>query len=315
MHPPPPCTLMSMAKKNKKNEQLPEGMSRRQAKLAARAAERAALEGEPRPFEGLAMEPQLVALQEFIPSATAPLTIKGTDRTVTLCTVLPGAVAALIRDEEHGAEAFVAMQQGTRSTTPGKDLAFALNWVLSATPGQSLTSAKHDGTQPALTELIDETTSLDITPHQDFNWWLADNDDLSPEVTQHMQMANESILPSYPVDAEIPGTAWWVNPGGKAHIRWVRTDDENTLLNALARIAARGELVLGEETKFAGAFRTHGITVPVWDLDPERAHTDYAADLKALDEKIAGELGNDAQLTPDERRQLENIKSRQVTIR
>ena len=33
---------MGMAKKKKNNEQLPEGMSRRQAKLAARAAERAA---------------------------------------------------------------------------------------------------------------------------------------------------------------------------------------------------------------------------------------------------------------------------------
>ena len=45
-----------MAKKKKKNEQLPEGMSRRQAKLAARAAERAALEKDPRPFGGLAAE-------------------------------------------------------------------------------------------------------------------------------------------------------------------------------------------------------------------------------------------------------------------
>ncbi|OWN23213.1 hypothetical protein AY495_08690 [Corynebacterium diphtheriae bv. mitis] len=39
-----------MAKKKKK-EQLPEGMSRRQAKLAARAAERAAFERDPRPYE------------------------------------------------------------------------------------------------------------------------------------------------------------------------------------------------------------------------------------------------------------------------
>ena len=42
-----------MAKKNKKNENLPEGMSRRQAKLAARAAERAALEKDVRPYAGI----------------------------------------------------------------------------------------------------------------------------------------------------------------------------------------------------------------------------------------------------------------------
>lgn len=306
---------MRMAKKNKKKEDLPEGMSRRQAKLAARAAEREALEREPRPFAGLAMEPQLVALQEFIPSATAGITLKDSDRKVTLCTVLPGAAAALIRDEEHGAEAFVALQLAARSTTPGKDLAYALQWIRTAAPGESLANARADGSQPALTELIDASATLDVTDHQDFNWWLADSDGLSPEVAQHMQTANDSILPSHRVEADVPGAVWWVNPGGKAHIRWVRTDAETPLLNALARIAARGELVLGEETKFAGAFRTHGVTVPVWDLDTERPHSDYAADLEALNAKIAAELDNDAQLTPEERRQLENIRSRQVTIR
>ncbi|WP_053546237.1 DUF5926 family protein [Corynebacterium deserti] len=304
-----------MAKKNNKNEQLPEGMSRRQAKLAARAAERAALEREPRPFAGLAMEPQLVAMQEFIPSATAPLTVEGTDRKITLCTVLPGAAAALVREEAYGGEAFVAMQQAVRSNNPGKDLAYALNWVKNAEAGQSLASATADGTQPELATLLDASSTLTITAHQDFNWWLAENDNLTPDVAQHMQAANDSILPSHEVEADVPGAVWWVNPGGKAHIRWVRTDNETALFNALARIAARGELVLGEETKFAGAFRTHGIVVPVWDLPTDRPHTDYAADLVALNEKIAAELDNDAQLTADERRQLENIKSRQVTIR
>ena len=53
-----------MAKKNRKNnDALPEGMSRRQAKLAARAAERAALEKDPRPFAGFTAEAELVALQ------------------------------------------------------------------------------------------------------------------------------------------------------------------------------------------------------------------------------------------------------------
>ena len=57
----------TMAKKKKNREELPEGMSRRQAKLAARAAERAANERDPRPYAGLAAEAELVALQEFVP--------------------------------------------------------------------------------------------------------------------------------------------------------------------------------------------------------------------------------------------------------
>ena len=81
-----------MAKKNRKKEDLPEGMSRRQAKLAARAAERAALQKDPRPYSGLAAEADLVALQEFVPSATAKIEVNGTP--VTVATVLPGAGAA-----------------------------------------------------------------------------------------------------------------------------------------------------------------------------------------------------------------------------
>ena len=81
-------------------------------------------------------------------------------------------------------------------------------------------------------------------------------------------------------------------------------------------MAARGELNLGEDTKFAGVFRTHGLIAPVFDLDPEVAHDSYEAELsrvnKALEEE---EISNDANLNADERKQLQNIKSRQVTLR
>ena len=151
-----------MAKKKKKNEQLPEGMSRRQAKLAARAAERAALEKDPRPFGGLAAEASLVALQEFVPSATAKLSVKGFDKDVYVATVLPGATAALIRDEESGGEAFVGLQVQSHTHNPGRDLAFALNWVKHNTPGSTLESTAADGSQPELKELLEELSLIHI---------------------------------------------------------------------------------------------------------------------------------------------------------
>ena len=70
---------------------------------------------------------------------------------------------------------------------------------------------------------------------------------------------------------------------------------------------------MGEETKFAGVFRTHGIAVPVWDLDPDRDYTNYAAELKQINKAILAELDNDVQLSSEEHRQLKNIKSHQVT--
>ena len=146
-----------MAKKNRKNKNadanLPEGMSRRQAKLAARAAERAALERDPRPYDGFAAESDLIALQEFVPSAsftaeTAP--DAGFTRPVTICTVLPGAAAALVRAEEEGGEALVALQTQHRGDNPHRDLAFALNWAKTAEPGSTLEVAVSDGSEPAL---------------------------------------------------------------------------------------------------------------------------------------------------------------------
>ena len=105
-----------MAKKNRKKKQdLPKGMSRRQAKLAARAAERAALEKDARPYQGVAAEAQLVALQEFVPSAVAKLPTKGIDRDVYVATVLPGASAAFIRDN---GDAFVGLQVQQHTHNP-----------------------------------------------------------------------------------------------------------------------------------------------------------------------------------------------------
>ena len=301
-------------KKSKKKEVLPEGMSRREAKLAARAAERAQFAKDPRPYGGLAMETDLIALQEFVPSAVATVEVKGTP--VNIVTVLPGAGAAMVRPEDQGGERFVALQVQSHSQNPHRDLAYALNWVLDAEPGSTLGSTVADGSQPELSSLISADATLSITEHQDFGWWFAEGTDVSPEIRQAMARANDAVLPSTQVKADVPGTAWWVNPGGgKAHIRWVRPEEnENQMLNALARIAARGELNLGEDTKFAGAFRTHGVVVPVWDLDPSVDAASYVDALVTLNKAIEAEYANDAALSADERKQLDNIKSRQVTI-
>lgn len=304
-----------MAKKNRKQrEDLPEGMSRRQAKLAARAAEREALAKDPRPYAGLAMEPDLIALQEFVPSAVAQVEVNGTP--VELVTVLPGAGAALVRPEDQGAQRLVALQVQSHSHNPGRDLAYALSWVLDAEPGESLQSTVADGSQPELASLLDASSTLTIEEHSDFNWWFPEGAAVPPEIRQALSRANDAVLPSEKIQVDLPGSVWWVNPGGgKAHIRWVRPEDnEAQMLTALARIAAAGELHLGEGTRFAGAFRTHGVVVPVWDLDPSVDAASYADALTTLNAKIEAEYTNDAQLSADERKQLDNIKSRQVTI-
>ena len=185
-----------MAKKKKNREELPEGMSRRQAKLAARAAERAANERDPRPYAGLAAEAELVALQEFVPSAVAQLTVTGFDQPVNLCTVLPGAVAALVREDNLGGDRYVALQVQSRSQNPGRDLAYALNWLKNASAGESLASTAADGNQPELSSLIDAATTIKPVAHQDFSWWLPEGAVVDENTERSLQAANNSIMPS-----------------------------------------------------------------------------------------------------------------------
>ena len=52
----------------------------------------------------------------------------------------------------------------------------------------------------------------------------------------------------------------------------------------------------------------------MFDLEPDAGH-DYADQLAEVDAHITKALAVDAPLTSEERRALENIKSRQVTIR
>ncbi len=89
-----------------------------------------------RPFDGLAAECDLVAMREFLPSATAPLPLRSpSERPVTVATVLPGACAALVRPE---GEILLGMQVQTRSGDLSVDLGRALAWARSAEPHSSL---------------------------------------------------------------------------------------------------------------------------------------------------------------------------------
>jgi hypothetical protein len=82
-----------------------------------------------RPFEGLAAECELVALREFVPSATAKLPLRSGEREITLATVLPMASAALMRTDE---KAFIGLQVQTKSGDISRDLARAVGGDLTA---------------------------------------------------------------------------------------------------------------------------------------------------------------------------------------
>ncbi|EHR59057.1 DUF5926 family protein [Saccharomonospora cyanea] len=268
-----------------------------------------------RPFEGLAAEPELIALREFVPSATASLPVKDAgDRTVTLASVLPVAAAAMVRGETG--EILIGMQVQTRSSDISRDLGRALRWALDAKPGQVLsvpdtTSEPQPGER--LQDLLDPNAELDVELHSDFGWWLTDDAQATGEVAMSLERANAAIMPTERVR---PG-AYWTLAGEKAHLRWVWPTDENKLLQAMARLAAAGELSLGEGSRYAGSFRAHGLLVPVWDLDAEAHAREWSEPAEQLGARLDTALKtlDDEPLNAAERRARDGLIGRQLTLR
>jgi hypothetical protein len=302
-----------VGRRSRHNE--PKSGGNRQAKIAARAAEREELRVDPRPFAGLAGECDMVAMREFVPSATARLTTPGTDREIVLATVLPGAIAGLVRDEELGGEALVGLQVQTHGPDPAADLAYAVDWASRAGGGETLTAAHPSDDTPSLTDVVDPAARLEIAVHDDFSWWIAEGVRVAPEIAQAVQNANEVMMPSARVAQDGIEAAWWVDAGDKAHIRWVRPEDEDALFDAVARVHAAGGLHLGEGSRFAGSFRTHGLLVPVFDLDPEMHAQEWAPGLAELDRKLGEALAQDGPLSSEERSSRDGLRARQVTLR
>ncbi|MEV6320525.1 DUF5926 family protein [Nocardia sp. NPDC051787] len=304
--------------KSKRNSPKPGG-NRAQRLAERRAALEQAAQAVTRPFEGLAAECDLVALREFVPSATARLTLSpavAAERPVVLATVLPGAVAALVRagDEPNG---YVGAQVQFQGADAAADLAAAILWTQSAEPGDSLSSVESVAGGPRLADVIDPAASLDVTVHQDFDWWVPEGVEPDPQVAATIEQAKQAIMPSarLALDADAIGAAWWVDAGEKAHIRWVRPENEDDLMLALARVHAKGGLTLGEGSRFAGSFRTHGVLVPVFDLDRERHPDEWVKPVVEFGARLSEALATDAPLTADERRSRDGLRSRQVTLR
>ncbi len=268
-----------------------------------------------RPFAGLAAECDLVALRELLPSATAPLPLTTPlDVPVTVASVLPGACAALVRPD---GEIWLGMQVQTRSGDLSVDLARALAWARAAEPGASLpVVGPGSGELVRLQDVVVADAELDVTVHRDFAWWLVPDDgEPSPEVAATLERANKVVLPTEPVTAPGVRSAFWVDTGTKAHLRWVRPEPEDALLAAMARLQARGELALGGESRYVGSFRAHGLLVPVWDLDRELHPKEWVTPVAEFAARLDAALAESAPLSDAERRARDALAGKQVTLR
>lgn len=270
----------------------------------------------PRPFEGLADEPEWIALRELVPAATAPLHLRPElteqygQRPVTLATLLPMAWPAMSRPD---GEILVGLQRRVESGDPNRDVAAAILAALAAEPGRPVPVPPEPDEGPRLADVLVDGP-LEITLHDRFGFWTAGGDPADdPAVASSLERANESIYPTVRMAAA--RAAYWCRVPERAHLRWVLPEREDTALTALARVGAAGGLKLGEDTKFAGMFRARGLLVPVWDLPREPEAERWEEPLAGFAARYAEALKVEGDLDPAARRARQGLVGRQLTLR
>lgn len=280
-------------------------------KAAAKAARAATRTYVPRPFAGLAGEGDLIALREFVPAATAPLTLVGehADRRVVAATVLPMALPALVRGD---GQVWLGLQTTQAGGDVSADLAHTLLQALAAEPGESVAPGLPEGAGPRLQDLLAVDEPLAVAVHEGFDFWTEGEEDVTPEVAASLERASAAVIPTRRLVSV--QAAYWARAGDREHLRWVLPYAEEPLLDGLARLRAAGDDGLAGG-KLLGTFRAHGLLVPVWDLVVGTPVDDLEDPAVEFGERLTEALASSAALTADERRARAALANRQVTIR
>ena len=295
-------------------EPCPCGSGKRYKVCHGKAAARARTPVVERPFEGLADETEWVAVREFVPSATAPVTLAGdaagrhAGEQVLVVSVLPGAVPAVRRDDDT---VLLALQTTTSSGDPSRDLAAALLAALDMPEGGAVAMPGLPGPGPRLQDLLDPSTGLDVTLHDTFDFWVGESTDET--VRALVEQANSSIIPTERLASV--ASAYVATMGDRRYLRWVQPYREDPLLDALARLRSVGEDSLGEGTKLLGAFRAHGLLIPVWELDDSVLLDDLEDPAADMATRLEEQVADLSPLDPEARRARAALANRQITIR
>ena len=260
-----------------------------------------------RPFAGMSSECDLIALRELVPAATAPLKLKDSDRSVLLCTLLPAAAPALVRED---GSIWLGLQVQHNFGDPSRDLGAVLEKALATEEGGVVGLTDPPGEGSRLQDLVADQP-LEVTVHDGFDYWVADVDDPTgavhaswrpptPRRTRRSGSLRGGGVLDQRGDQGAPAVGDAARGGPAAH---------------RARPPARaGKDKVADDSRLVGMFRVHGVLVPVWDLPVgtgaevlEEPAAQFAADLEKA-------LADDA---PSRRRSARpnGLTNRQLTIR
>lgn len=264
-----------------------------------------------RPFEGVTGEPDLVAMREVVPAATATArtTKEHGARDITFTTVLPGAWAALHRTD--GA-IFVALQTHAGSGDASRDLAQTVLDAIALEPGSSIAQITLPEPGPRLQDILDPSVPFDVTVHETFEYWMDPAEEVTAEIRESLDEASSTIIETRKLTSV--DSAYWCRMGAREYLRWSMPHSEDTVIDAVARLHARRESGFGG-SKFLGAFRSSGIVIPVWELPKGSEAEDVEKAAAEFWPVFSAELESTEPLDANERRARAGIVSRQVTLR
>lgn len=264
-----------------------------------------------RPFEGLPSECDLVAMRELVPAASAVLPLTGdlADRSVRVCTLLPMAAPAMVRES---GEVWLGLQVQHNFGDPSRDLAAVLLAALDAEPGTPMVGlTEPPGEGPRLQDLVADGP-LQVDVHEGFDFWVSDVEE-SAEVAAALEQAEGAAAPTARLASAT--AAYWTRLGDTEFLRWVMPEPEDDLLDAFARLHVAGTDRVIDGARLIGMFRAHGLVAPVWEL-PDGTGVegveDGAAELRA---RLDAALAANEDLTTEERSARAGLANRQVTIR
>ncbi len=266
-----------------------------------------------RPFEGLTGEADWVAMRELVPAATAPLTLLTPPAvSVTVSTVLPLAWPAMVR---ASGDIMLGLQVPTGSGDGSRDVAEALERALVAPSGEAVPPVGLPEPGPRLQDLVDPSAPFTVTVHDNFEFWFDAQGISGLDDAMRASLDRASAQANPTVRLASVDAAYWTTYGGKTFLRWVHPQDEDTVLDALARLHAQGSDSVGEGTRFIGSFRACGLMVPVWELSEGTRAEAIEDSAAAYWTRLCEAVAQTSPLTAEERRARSGLLTRQFTLR
>lgn len=290
--------------------------SRRKAKQKSRRQNyRPPIPFVTRPFDGLERERELVAMREIIPCATMTARTKQDYGGVEFdfVTLLPDGAGAMVRGDGR---ILVGLQTrfhtGDLSHDVGSALAAAVRFEDEGKEGVVPFDVRDPG--PRLQEVLEgEGDQAEMLILEDFGYWFDPNEEIDSDRALALEQNRQDMVPTEEISSGLG--MYWCSMNNN-FVRFVVTEPEDDLFTALARLQASGLAVMGDESRFVGAFRACGLGIPVFQVDPKLTAADLTEPASRLADALEEALQkNGDPLTEQEKRARAGMVSRQVTIR